>query len=399
MKLFGIVILFSQLAQAAEWNGGGSGFIGDRHNPWYLQNSTTVKYCIDIDEGTMGITKEVAAKYVEDGFNYWKEQFEKAVVPSFYSSPEHKNVRFHVGTQSFDLVSCTDKVDIRFQFGVLNAEQETYLKTPQKFAAVTVRTDFDLVNLRARGFVYFSPQSGRLGINKSNFLEDPWSYDNGILLYSFIVHEIGHIFGIQHNDRMFYMSEKLAEETLSISKLQLPFYLRIYREIKLHPISGFYFHQDSDILTGCEVTDIRTRKVWGVPGDHNCVATVIKHNKLFVYSTSTQPRLSEKIQYVDLSSISRNLIGTAELNRNESLGEDFVAVSLRLPVEQKVFPTFDGEANFAIMRTHKDPYFKGEYQSTDGKINRQITIHLRGLQKIIGGELDGKFFTSYGQDF
>ena len=95
--------------------------------------------------------------------------------------------------------------------------QEDYLK--QEYGTViaaAVRTDYDPVNLRGKGFVYVSPERGRLAPGLPGLIPERWSDEKG-LFEKVLIHEIGHVFGIKHLDRTI-MDYEYVESVVSIDK-------------------------------------------------------------------------------------------------------------------------------------------------------------------------------------
>lgn len=128
-----------------------------------------------------------------------------------------------LGTQLFEYETCRPSTDVTFQFGYLEQAQRQFIGDPTKFVAVTIRTNYDPINLRGKGFVYVSPDSGSdryLGVELVN---NAWSLGNGGLLYFTLLHEFGHIFGLPHipgyapgqSGRNGLMSETFTENILN----------------------------------------------------------------------------------------------------------------------------------------------------------------------------------------
>ncbi len=192
-----VALLFSLCVSAhitAVFDGGGTSagadLIKDGINPWWLQNTKEVKYCIDVDTATVSATPEKIELLIQKALHYWKVQFSVQLLQS-------ETVPL-IATQTFLKTSC-DKATLQFKVGMgtLKSTEKVYLPEPDKTVGLTVRTEYDPVQLVGKGFIYISSdklKDRKLGI--LNGVESPWRYDG--LLYWILVHELGHVFGIPH---------------------------------------------------------------------------------------------------------------------------------------------------------------------------------------------------------
>ena len=204
-------ILSSLAFAGGSWSSGGGGLFKDSRNPWFLNNISTVRYCILIDEKNFGVSAEFADTQIQKSISYWKKQFSFAIAPTLKDFGPLK-----IATQTFYRVQCDNKlVDIKFQFGVLDDEQFHYLQKPNEFGAVSVRTDYAPSTMSAKGFVYVSPTRGSLAFGGVGKKQDIWKQSDGALLYLTLVHEMGHVFGLPHMGKMGdIMSESYVEMIL-----------------------------------------------------------------------------------------------------------------------------------------------------------------------------------------
>lgn len=186
-------ILFQQNAFGG-WTSGGGQLRTVADNPWFIQNTKQVSYCVKIDEVNFGQSLEIAKVKIEEAIQYWKNQFAMAIPEEHYNTP-----KIYLGTQEFRETACDSKVDITFQFGILDTKQENFLKDPTKIVGVAVQTDYDEVTLHGKGFVYISPEYGRLALPEKEAIPGRWGIGNGRLLKLMLVHEMGHIFGLPHD--------------------------------------------------------------------------------------------------------------------------------------------------------------------------------------------------------
>ena len=69
------------------------------------------------------------------------------------------------------------------------------------YITLTVRTDYSN-KLKRKGFVYISPDRGDRAFRGINVLENAWTNNDtdSKRLSKVLIHEIGHILGLQHNN-------------------------------------------------------------------------------------------------------------------------------------------------------------------------------------------------------
>lgn len=211
------------VAEGGATSGGGE-LVADAHNPWFLQNTPVVKYCIT-SSGDFGWDDDQGTK-VDAAFRsavaYWKEQMKLAEPYQKHRLPDGSKIT--LGGQKFERTGCNDNmVDLTLTLGVLNDQQLAFVKDPSRFAAITVRTNYDPEVLRGRGFIYISPDRGPRAFKGLNLVDNAWTLgeQNNLLRLTFI-HELGHVFGVQHNDNesLNLMSSKFVESILHRNNYQ-----------------------------------------------------------------------------------------------------------------------------------------------------------------------------------
>jgi len=202
LACIGVFLLTAVSCFAGGWGSSGGETFRDGHNPWFIQNTPVVKFCVKLDRSSFSADPATAERVVERALWYWIKEFKlaKDVMQTHFD--------VDVATQRFERVDCQSYadpgVDLTFQFGygTLDARQREYLDDPRKYVGIAVRTEYDEVNLRGKGFVYISSDVGpnrfdaeTIG-SSSPFVDRPWSYEG--LLYRALAHELGHVFGIPH---------------------------------------------------------------------------------------------------------------------------------------------------------------------------------------------------------
>lgn len=191
--------------------GGGGGLVLDRNNPWFMQNTKDVKYCVEVSTDQFSATGNLIQKSIDGAIRYWNEEYASAVIPIFDTRIEP----VRIATQEFKKVGCGDSPDLVFQFGVMHPGQEKDIPHSEEFAGATIRTKYDPVNMKGAGYIYISPDRGPWRFKGApKDIQDFWSYGEGGLLFNVLVHEMGHVFGLQHTQQS-VMSERYIENIMS----------------------------------------------------------------------------------------------------------------------------------------------------------------------------------------
>jgi hypothetical protein len=200
--------LLSTSSPAGPWISGGGKVRKDADNPWYLFNTTTVTWCVDLDSSNFSAPATAAARVVEKSFAYWTK--EVSLADPFFTPTPRDFMR--LGTQSFIQKACDGTEDIRFLFGKVTPGLQSYLaqsgEKPSDYIGLAVRTDYDIVNLKARGFIYIAPDDADSPHKPDyeRFKSGIWSENDNGFLQGIVNHEIGHIFGLGHSDPAFFGS-------------------------------------------------------------------------------------------------------------------------------------------------------------------------------------------------
>lgn len=406
LKILMSILVFANGAHAGGWTSGGGENIRDERNPWWLQNTKEITYCIKIDRANFGQSTQVIRQKINFAFNFWKKQLK-----TLTWSEIDKNEHLAVGTQNFTETPCREGTDLVFQFGVLDGEQFRYLGDPTKFIGVTVRTDYNPVNLRAKGFIYISPENGPLKLNKLGLMQNPWSHENGILLTPALIHELGHLFGVSHQKELHIMMEDFLETLLAFNSRQ--WVAEIWRNIERADLKNeiFLFKYEPIALSGLLCASVILEPPKGpittphFPRQFSPTAYYSILSDFFGFripdkgNTCFDGGLFKKNdKYFYQFSYTHNgkdyKVGrTSELERQDD--GYFNLISIWLPKSQKVFENLwtATESSIHIASFKPITYFKGEYRSYDGATSRPISIKAEPLGSLtVGGILNGKYY-------
>jgi hypothetical protein len=199
-----------QVPEGGATSGGGYVY-GYKSNPWFLGNTKSVNYCIDMDESNFGPSREQANASITRAIGLWKTAFSApGIFPILEVEPADA---LKIGQQEFNLVACdAESVDIRFQFGKLTETQRATLVKPTKYVASAVQTEYDEEQLRGKGFIYVGAEKGSLRPDADDLAEDFLSHHDNVVLDVILVHELGHVFGVPHKlGTEFPMGESVCE--------------------------------------------------------------------------------------------------------------------------------------------------------------------------------------------
>lgn len=202
--LFGSLVLpTSGFCEGARDSGGGDVY-GDTLNPWFLENTKNVSYCIEVDSAKFGAPAVALDSIVELAIAQWQSAFANARLNETVYKDADKNIEpygmVRIATQNFKKEDCALSTMVRFQFGVLTQNQRRQcLLNPTQVIAETIRTAYDKANLRGRGFIYIAPESGPMRPRGLKMAKHPWSFHDGLILKRVLLHELGHLFGLSHS--------------------------------------------------------------------------------------------------------------------------------------------------------------------------------------------------------
>jgi hypothetical protein len=339
------------------WIGGGGKIRKDSGNPWWVKNTKDVNFCVDIDEENFGVTRARAEEITISTLNTWKNELD---LVSLYNYPG-------VGTQAFHLEPCSEATDLRVQFGVLTPEQQqewpkNFSERPSQYLGIAVRTDYDAVNMRGKGFIYLSPQAGpfKLEVGRGQN-PTPWAYGDGLLAQLVLLHELGHVFGYSH-ESLSFMSPELLEFLLSAD---LP-KNNLTPPPKTSDVSlGSMFRVEKASRESCYgANDFKEgRRFWGLPEGQICLRAEVERStktlKIFISeSVSAAWRLHGSGTAADLGTL-----GSAV---------SFLA-RLYLPPEQTVF---EGTQSYLWMPGPVKEQAYVEFATVDNSLKRTLLVAL-----------------------
>ena len=260
---------------------GGAGLYGTDMNPWFVENTSTVNYCIDIDPNAFHQSLDVVDKIITNAVTSWKKVLAASAYKDTVTVKPYGFLR--VATQKFTRVPCEegDSVDVRFQLGTLNEHQKNQLGNYRQWIGATYRTSYDAKNLKGRGFVYIAADAGPEKPISADLVPDVWQKCDGCLLQRTIVHELGHIFGVGHigND-WDIMSERHLEKVTS--KTWYDNHLTTAKDRKLFnarsALNGYLSFPEEYSAKDCTIfannQNNRLRSIFDIPANIQCISFI-----------------------------------------------------------------------------------------------------------------------------
>lgn len=207
---------------------GGAELQTDQFNPWFLENVSEVRYCMEIDPEHFGTSLTLAHEKFLEAVEYWKGEFQKTKQSG---AKKALPFPFQVATQKFLQKDCSQDHDLALQMGVLHGDQKAIVGNVSTIVGIAVRTEYSEKLLKGRGYIYISPETGPLALRADlGIRKNRWSEKEGSFLKQVFIHELGHVFGLRHNGISGnVMQENFAETVVSTKRvkpvdLSIPFF-------------------------------------------------------------------------------------------------------------------------------------------------------------------------------
>ncbi len=314
----------------------GGGFIYETEaNPWFMENTKEVPYCVEVDPTAFKLNQERVEQIVVKALDNWKNVFRDLDHNRFQPGASDLVGRVRLATQTFIRETCGPSTALRFQFGRLSPPQRLYIPDTTFVIAQTVRTSYDEVNMRGSGFIYISADKGPLKPSSPLIDENRWIFNNGIILYRVLAHELGHMFGLQHRGGKDALMGTMHPEVISRKSTTADLATQDTHEVQrvlenLNVLSVQVPFTDANCLPESinglpvlhDIPDLK-KQFFNMPQDWHCYRLDFEHNHFTVYGS---PHKGDPWEYLGETDVA-----------NQSQEISLELISIQLPAQQRVF--------------------------------------------------------------
>lgn len=393
----GLLISSNLLASGGTSSGGGNS-INNSINPWFLENTTEVSYCLEIDESNMGVSRSRGISLIQDALQYWKSEFASSKNNNYRIGELEPYAQVRVATQVFNFEDCQDSTDLKFQFGILASDQVELLESVGEVVGIAMRTSYDVEQMRGSGFIYIAPQTGPLRPSSTYFGEQPWEACNNCTLEAVLKHELGHVFGLPHdqNDNRDIMNRNfpadVSSESFELEILQNgQFLLGFLRDIRKS-----YFNFENEPMFIGSLVDFEPkglRSIFGLNSKESIIRMIEEPSR-------THPSATDYIfEASDVFMQKWNRLGNLCWGISRGEGSRSV-IQVYIDRGQQVFSKIPQEYYYGYLEGHSKVYkleISGSLCSDRGTLEvplllRQEANGDRGLSTVVDGRIDLDWF-------
>lgn len=196
-----ILFVSTKILAIGGWVGSGGEIFENDKNPWFVENTKEVYYCVLFSESEFSISKAETINLVSESIRYWTYQLDGRSALDFQTNDLNNSQELRLADQKFIYQNQCDNTSLIFKFGfqVLDEEEKKSLVSPSKYLGVTIRKTYDVENFKGTGIIYITGDLGehRYKSSHKETIAKAWKYPK--LLQYVITHELGHVFGIPHS--------------------------------------------------------------------------------------------------------------------------------------------------------------------------------------------------------
>jgi len=174
----------------------GGEFVTTEKNPWFIGDAT-VEYCVNISSD-FSTELLVAKKIVKDALEDWIQTISSLKPePTGFMLPDGKKKNLSL---NFQLVECNNNPQLSFHLNSFTKNIKQSLKGMARYtAAFTGHLGIDdQTGSTKKGIIWLAPNKDTNKYLGPSIGNDFWSKEN--ILFNVLLHEIGHLFGFEHQD-------------------------------------------------------------------------------------------------------------------------------------------------------------------------------------------------------
>jgi hypothetical protein len=211
---FAITGQFSPVVAGTIISGGGV-IVGTSENPWFV-GKNSFSYCVQRDP-TFSVSEKDLVPAIEKVIDLWSETLQK-FQPKNTDSPLLDGKKKGLTLVFRRSAACSPDVDLTFLFGVINKDVKHVLGNyGSAFVSFVNRTSYSEETGWSKGFLWVAPDLGPNAIKETR--TPVWN--NPAVLHNVLLHEMGHVFGLQHQVQGF-MGEHYPEHIVDAALEQKP---------------------------------------------------------------------------------------------------------------------------------------------------------------------------------
>jgi hypothetical protein len=221
-KALVLSLLFSMQSLAGGVNGGGSDHLPpDFGAAWFLQGlpERTIRVCIEQDVTAFPLDHQIVKAKFTEAMLAWEQYITTRKINDVEVDEEIDPVMLHLVTKFRFQTNCQD-ADLTLYLGKTTPEIDQIRSQMFDPSAFAYRQKYDVETGWGKGLIWLS------GVTANGRF--PWDKNDYLNLYGILLHELGHVFGIEHIPGTI-MAADFADDIADFEIERGSFYWSFYR--------------------------------------------------------------------------------------------------------------------------------------------------------------------------